>query len=234
MNMMIAIDPKPKFSETSKMPKGCLSWSLEALSTCAGAHDDDGEIVDPCKICYARGGFYNMPVVKEAREYNKKDWKRDAWVDDMVERIFTKRLFRWFDSGDCYTTNLAWKMYSVMKRTPNTEHWFPTRNYKFDKYKVVLDAMALLPNVVVRFSSDSITGGLVDGANTSTIVPYVETPVNFHGNSEVCFAYERGGKCGECRSCWDKDVQLIIYPAHGRMAKKVYKEKQLIKLKELS
>ena len=84
--------------------------------------------------------------------------------------------------------------------------------------------MALLPNVVVRFSSDSITGGLVDGATTSTIVPYVETPISFLGKSEVCLAYERDGKCDTCRSCWDKDVELIIYPAHGRKAKKVYNE----------
>ena len=229
MNMLVAIQPKPKFSETSKMPKGCLSWSLEALTTCSGAYDDDGEIVDPCKICYARGGFYNMPVVKDAREYNKKDWKRPEWEDDMVERIIRILLFRWYDSGDCYTVALAWKMYNVMLRTPDCQHWFPTRNYKFDKYKEVLDAMALLPKVVVRFSSDSISGGIVDGNTTSTIIPYIDTPTT----ATVCYAYDRGGKCGDCRACWDKDVELIIYPAHGRMAKKVYKENQ-IKLMEVA
>jgi hypothetical protein len=223
MNMMLAIAPKPKFSETSKMPKGCLSWSLEALKTCAGAIDITGEIVDPCKICYARDGFYKMPVVKEARAYNKKDWKRPEWEDDMVERIIRILLFRWYDSGDCYTVKLAWKMYNVMKRTPNCQHWFPTRNYKFNRYKEVLDAMAALPNVVVRFSSDSISGGIVDGNTTSTIIPYIDTPTT----ATVCYAYDRGGKCGDCRACWDKDVEVVAYPAHGRMADKLIKMREV-------
>ena len=226
-----------KFSDASKMP--CFSWSLEAMITCAGAVDIiTGAVVDACEICYARGGFYQMPSVKALRQHNKEDWKRPEFVDEFVVKLDNSRYFRWFDSGDCYTTKLAWKMYAIMKATPWCQHWFPTRQYKFDKYKVVLDAMALLPNVVVRFSSDSITGGLVDGATTSTIVPYVETPISFLGKSEVCLAYERDGKCDTCRSCWDKDVELIIYPAHGRKAKKVYNETLVkigyIKLKEVA
>ena len=213
-----------KFSGTGKMP--CFSWSLEAFTTCAGAVDIvTGKVVDACEICYARGGFYAMKAAKALREHNKKDWKRPEFVPEFIVKLDNSRYFRWFDSGDCYTVKLAWKMYAIMKDTPWCKHWFPTRNHKFDKYKEVHDAMALLPNVVVRFSSDSITGETVDGATTSTIVPYVETPVDFTGKSEICFAYERDGKCGECRACWDKDVELIIYPAHGRKAKKVYKDR---------
>ena len=215
-----------KFSEASKMP--CFSWSLEAMLTCAGAIDIiTGAVVAACEICYARGGYYLMKNVKALRQHNKEDWKRPEFVPEFIVKLDNERYFRWFDSGDCYSVKLAWKMYFIMLATPWCKHWFPTRNHKFDKYKEVLDAMALLPNVVERFSSDSITGGLVDGATTSTIVPYVESPVNFHGNSDVCLAYDRDGKCGTCRSCWDKDVELIIYPAHGRKAKKVYKEKQI-------
>jgi hypothetical protein len=29
------------------------------------------------------------------------------------------------------------------------------------------------------------------------------------------------GKCGGCRSCWDKSVSLIAYPAHGKKMNKV-------------
>lgn len=214
-----------KLSAASKMP--CKSWSLAAMTTCAGAIDIvTGDIVDACEICYARGGFYNMPSVKALRVHNKQDWKRDAFVPEFIIKLDTERYFRWFDSGDCYSLKLAWKMYAIMVATPWCSHWFPTRQHKFDKFKEVLDAMDALPNVVVRRSSDSISGELVSGSNSSTIVPYVETEINFLGNSEVCLAYEREGKCDTCRACWDKDVEVIIYPAHGRKASKLIKMRE--------
>ena len=224
MNMpMKLLTELPKFSDTSKMPVGCKSWSLEALKTCAGAYGEDGEIVDACEICYARGGFYNMPVVKEARAYNKQNWKRDDWEDNMVMVIERLPLFRWFDSGDCYALKLAKKIRNVMMRTPKTKHWFPTRQHKFDKFRGVLYEMEALCNVVVRYSSDSITGGFVDGLNSSTILPYVDTPTT----ATICHAYSRGGKCGDCRDCWDKSIKVIAYPAHGRKADKLIKMREV-------
>ena len=201
-----------KFSGTGKMP--CFSWSLEAFTTCAGAVDIvTGKVVDACEICYARGGFYAMKAAKALREHNKKDWKRPEFVPEFIVKLDNSRYFRWFDSGDCYTVKLAWKMYAIMKDTPWCKHWFPTRNHKFDKYKEVHDAMALLPNVVVRFSSDSITGGLVDGATTSTIVPYVETPVDFTGKSEIYMSshYEKITKrLNGARSGKSASVSVIL------------------------
>jgi len=38
----------------------------------------------------------------------------------------------------------------------------------------------------------------------------------------ACEAYERDGKCGTCRACWDKDVKVVAYVAHGqKMLKQV-------------
>jgi len=77
--------------------------------------------------------------------------------------------------------------------------------------------MESLRNVVVRYSSDSITGELIDGANSSTILPYVDTPTT----ATICHAYSRGGKCGECRDCWDKDTKVVAYPMHGKKGMKM-------------
>jgi len=222
MNMPIPKPPMPKLSAASKMP--CKSWSTPAGDTCPASKDfDTGEWVDACEICYARGGFYLMPVVKAVREYNMQDWKRDEWEDQMVDLLYNMPEFRWFDSGDCYDLRLAKKIRNVMMRTPNTKHWFPTRQHKFDKFKGVLHEMELLCNVVVRYSSDSITGELVDGLNSSTIIPYVDTPTT----ATVCHAYSRGGKCGDCRDCWDKSIKVIAYPAHGRKADKLIKMREV-------
>ena len=201
-----------KLSKASKMP--CRSWSLQALETCPASVKSDGSLVDACKGCYATDGNYRFPNVKAPRLHNREDWKRDAWVDDMVAELDNDRYFRWFDSGDVYDVRLARKIYEVMKLTPWCLHWLPTRMHKFSKFVSVLDQMEALPNVVVRKSSDSVHGETIEGKTTSTIIP-VDDSVQY-ASFTICKAYERDGKCGSCRACWSKDESVIAYPAHGK------------------
>jgi hypothetical protein len=206
-----------KLSKTSKLD-GILSWSLQAIDTCPGSSDGKGGLVDACKGCYATTGNYNFPNVKAPRAYNREDWKRDTWVSEMVQALDSSRYFRWFDSGDMYDLSLANKILAVMQLTPWVKHWMPTRMHKFIKFQHTIDAMQELPNVVVRFSSDSVTGETVPGQTTSTI--FSDTlPV---GATE-CHAYQHGGKCNGCRACYDKTVSVIAYKAHGVKMSKVIK-----------
>ena len=207
-----------KLSKASKMP--CRSWSLEALTTCPGSKQPDGELVDACKGCYATTGNYRFPNVKAPRIHNQMDWKRKGWASDMIAELDNDRYFRWFDSGDMYDLRLAKKILEVAKATPHCNHWLPTRMHKFAKFSKVINELESLPNVVVRKSSDSVTGGLIKGTNTSTIIPTID---NATKDMVVCKAYEREGKCGTCRSCWDKSVSVIAYPAHGKSMAKVIK-----------
>lgn len=208
-----------KLSKPSKMP--CLSWSLQALDTCPASRNADGSLVPACSGCYATDGNYRFKNVRAPREHNREDWKRDGWVADMVVALDSSRYFRWFDSGDVYDVRLARKILEVMKLTPWVSHWLPTRMYKFEKFRSTLDAMSALPNVVVRHSSDSITGGTVAGDTTSTIAPAESAySVSESVSGAVCEAGTRGGKCDTCRACWNKDVKVIVYPAHGRKMNK--------------
>lgn len=208
-----------KISVTSKLD-GIKSWSLQALETCPASKNADGSLVDACKGCYATTGNYNYPNVKAPRAYNREDWQRLEWVDDMVQTLQDSRYFRWFDSGDMYTIGLAEKILEVMQRTPWVKHWLPTRMHKFPKFRGVLTEMQALDNVMVRFSSDSVTGQFIDGLHGSVIVPTIDdvTP-----KMQACEAYQHGGKCNGCRACWDKSVPLIAYPAHGVKMAKVIK-----------
>jgi len=204
-----------KLSKASKMPG--RSWSLQALDTCPGSIGAGGGLVPACSGCYATTGNYRFKNVRAPREHNRKDWKRDSWVSDMVAELDNDRYFRWFDSGDVYDVRLARKILQVMQQTPWVRHWLPTRMYKFAKFGEVLAQMSALPNVVVRFSSDSITGETVKGPQTSTIA----TPETTPANALVCEAYTREGKCGPCRACWDKTVSVVCYIGHGKsMVKK--------------
>jgi hypothetical protein len=208
-----------KISVTSKLD-GIKSWSLQALETCPASKNADGSLVDACKGCYATTGNYNYPNVKAPRAHNREDWQRLEWVDDMVQALQDSRYFRWFDSGDMYTIGLAEKILEVMQRTPWVKHWLPTRMHKFPKFRGVLTEMQALDNVMVRFSSDSVTGQFIDGLHGSVIVPTINdvTP-----KMQACEAYQHGGKCNGCRACWDKSVPLIAYPAHGVKMAKVIK-----------
>lgn len=206
-----------RISVTSKLD-GIRSWSLQALDTCPGSIDPNGGLVDACKGCYATTGNYVFDNVKAPRLENREDWTRDNWVSDMVKALDKDRFFRWFDSGDMYSLGLAEKILEVMRLTPWVQHWIPTRMQKFPKYQGILDSMRALPNVSVRFSSDSVSGEYVRGKHGSTIVP---TADNVPEGVAMCRAYEHGGKCNGCRTCWDKSVPVVAYVAHGKKMAKV-------------
>ncbi len=211
--------PQVKISVTSKLD-GIRSWSLQALDTCPGSKASDGSLVDACKGCYATTGNYNYPNVKAPRLHNREDWQRDSWVDDMVSALDSDRYFRWFDSGDMYAIGLAEKMLQVMQRTPWVKHWLPTRMHKFTKFQSIIDQMDALPNVVVRRSSDSVIGEILDAPWSSTIAE------SYNDDSiSICPAYQQGGKCKGCRKCWDKSIPVIGYAAHGQKMSKVIKLK---------
>ena len=95
-----------KISITSKLD-GIRSWSLQALDTCPGSIESPGVLVDACKGCYATTGNYRFPNVKAPREFNRIDWQRIDWTDDMVQALAKDTHFRWFDSGDMYNVALA-------------------------------------------------------------------------------------------------------------------------------
>ena len=207
-----------KLSKTSKLD-GILSWSLQALETCPGSVNPDGSLVPACSGCYATTGNYNYPNVKSPRLANRVDWERDEWVSDMVQALESSRYFRWFDSGDMYTIGLAEKMLQVMTQTPWVKHWLPTRMMKFPKFANVIQRMQALPNVMVRFSADSIDGTF-DARHGSVIVPDSDSVPD---GATLCRAYEHEGKCNGCRACYDKTIPVIAYPAHGKKMMRVIK-----------
>lgn len=208
-----------RISKTSKLD-GVKSWSLQARKTCPGSFDASGDLVPACAGCYAVGGNYRFRNVVEPREENQIDWKRDNWVSDMVAALRNERFFRWFDSGDMYALPLAEKILLVMEATPDVRHWLPTRMHKFAKFADVLVRMQALPNVMVRPSSDSVTGEYETGLHGSTIVPDTMP----RQGVKLCHAATNDGKCGPCRDCYSKDIPVIGYLAHGQSMAKVVRK----------
>lgn len=197
-----------------------MSWSLPAVEACPGCKNEDGTLVPACSGCYATTGYYRMKAAKNARANNMLVWKEPEWVDVMVFTIKDQEHFRWFDSGDVYDLELARKIYEIMQRTPNTKHWLPSRTWKIPELKAVLDNMNALPNVVVRYSSDSITGEYQKGLHGSVIIPSAD----FETEAYICPATKTHGKCENCKACWDKNVKTVAYVAHGKTMLKIIRE----------
>jgi len=204
-----------KLSNTSKL--GVKSWSLQALNTCPASIDDNGDLVDACKGCYATSGTYRFSNVRAAREFNKQAWQDENFVNDFVNELYKERFFRWFDSGDMYSLKLAEKILEIMKLTPHVKHWLPTRVYKFKKFHSVIKEMQALDNVVVRLSSDYIDGTKVesDVSDTNSVI-ISSDQVNDYNEGFICRAYNQDGKCLTCTACYDKDIKTIAYVGHGK------------------
>lgn len=209
-----------KFSRVGKLD-GIRSWSLEAGVSCPGSYDVKGELVDACVGCYAKSGNYRFPNVKQPREHNMLDWKRENWVADMIQELDNDRYFRWFDSGDIHHPDLAKKILAIVQATPWVKHWIPTRSYKLPRIREVLEVINQLPNVVVRYSSDSVNGEYEE-IHGSTIIPTAEAD---NPELTICQAHQHGGRCKGCRQCWNPDVKIIAYPAHGKTMIKLLREK---------
>jgi len=211
-----------KLRKTSKL--GTYSWSLQALETCPGSVGENGELVPACSGCYATGGTYHFPDVKKVRAENKAEWKNANFEQDFIFALKKQSHFRWFDSGDMYSIELAEKMYNIMVATPGTKHWLPTRMYKFKKFHDILNKMKALPNVMVRYSSDEIDGTYTKGLHGSTILPNAEYA---DSDTHICNAPNQGGKCETCRACYDKNIGVIGYIAHGKKMAKVIRINQI-------
>lgn len=232
----------PKFSKASKMP--CLSWSLPALLTCPGssesyknysgqlqdwqnAFDSDAKLVPSCQGCYATTGNYLYKNVKAVREHNMQDWQKPDWASKMVATIKHEKYFRFFDSGDVYCVELAEKILEVCKRCPDTKFWIPSLAWQIVEIENVLLDINALPNVVVRGS----TGKVISSKNE---IKYSHYPSSYVvANAEdvkgsrglvVCRSFERSGKCGSCRACWNIKVGTVLYPAHGVVMKSKIKK----------
>lgn len=215
-------------SNTSKL--GVKSWSLQAYNTCPASIDDKGLLVDACSGCYATYGNYRFNNVKATREYNRISWQDDNFVSDFVKQLDTVRYFRWFDSGDLYSLSLAKKIYEIMLNTPHVKHWLPTRIYKFSKFHSILKDMQSLPNVVIRLSSDDIDGSIVNSDLIDTNSTILPSEMISEYNGFICPAYNQGGKCNDCKACYNKDVKTVAYIAHGVKMKSNLKKLNIVNI----
>ena len=187
-------------TRTSKMPG--LSYSLPAWECQTGSKLRKVK-TSPCYGCYAlKGNYTRYPAIKIAQYRRLAAIKMEGWTRAMAAQILKQKYFRWHDAGDVQSHDHMAKIIEVCKLTPNTKHWLPTQERQF------LPAPEDVPdNLVIRLSRSKING-------PSSKAWAHESGVTTETEARTCPAPDQKGKCLDCRKCWDKEVQTVVYGKH--------------------
>ncbi len=186
-------------SKPSKMPGWSYGLPAKECKTGSRLRKIPGST---CYNCYALKGFYVFPVVKEAQYRRLQATKGPQWVEAMAAAVNSKKStwFRWHDSGDVQDLDHLNKIFEVCELTPSKRHWLPTREAWIRDH-----AKRFPKNLIVRLSMpmvDQTPAG--SWSNTSTVVTA----------GASCPAPLQGGKCNDCRSCWNKKISNVSYGKH--------------------
>jgi hypothetical protein len=199
MKVKEAIKITEGFTRTSKMPG--LSYSLPAWECKTGSklRKVKGSV---CASCYAlKGNYTRYPAIKAAQYRRLEAMKHPAWVTAMAAVIKRQKWFRWHDAGDVQDQQHLNKIFEICRLTPETRHWLPTRE------AWIKDHLASKPdNLVIRFSPPMVNQRAPESWPNSSMV----VNKGFH----TCPAPAQGGKCLDCRQCWDPDIKVVSYGKH--------------------
>lgn len=163
-----------------------------------------------CEKCYAMKGNYVryaktvMPsLYRRLNSISNVNWV-NAFVFLLQHRkgIRESGVFRWHDSGDLQNEEHLDKIIAVASRTPEIKHWLPTKESALIKNY----GKTIPSNLIIRLSGSFVDGKEPNYKHTSTVVT--------DKDKATCRSFENGGKCGECRQCWDKSVTNVSYLAH--------------------
>ena len=199
-----------KLSNTSKMP--CHSYSLPAQACKTGSKlaKVPGSV---CHGCYALKGFYRMNTVQAPRQANLETLPEEgnamawiAWVADMsdkIESVEKSGYFRWHDSGDIQGKMHFAAIVLIANLLPNIKFWLPTKE-KAIVSEYIACGYDIPKNLTVRVSSAMVDQQPIARFENTCTVHQKEPPYGIE-----CPAYKQGGKCGECRACWDKSIANI-------------------------
>ena len=197
-------------SKPSKMPGH--GWSTPAKNCVTGSKL--AKVANSiCSICYARKGRYVFKNVATALTKRLKAWQTvEDWPYKIAELIKRKQktgFFRWHDSGDVQSLKHLCDIVKVAELLPEINFWLPTREYSIvTRYKKEIGEFP--KNLCVRLSAFMIDGkppvsvAKKLGLTTSGVVK----------DGFTCPAPKQENKCGDCRACWDDDVENIDYKKH--------------------
>jgi len=196
-------------SEPSKMPG--YAYGIPARACVMGSIlvKIKGSV---CSNCYALKGNYMFPCVQDAQARRLATITLPGWADAWVyilahSRSKRARWMRWHDSGDLQSVAHFACIVDVATRTPNTQHWLPTREYAMIA-QYLRNGGTIPANLVVRQSAHMVGRKAPESAHPQVTGSTVDGP------GMQCPAPTQGNTCGDCRACWDPSVRVVTYTEH--------------------
>ena len=167
-----------------------------------------------CSKCYATNGNFQYPSVKLSHQYHIESLNNGFnWVLGMAYQILKTetKFFRFHASGDLQSIEHAKQIINLAKLTPSCKYWIPTRETRILKELKELDIF-IPKNCVFRVSAPMIDGHLNSKVfkNTSSVITSAKKA---HGKN-ICPSLNQGGKCLDCRACWNGKIKNINYLLH--------------------
>lgn len=209
MNKQQAVSISHTLSKTSKMPGPSYSLPASACKTGSKLRTMEGTV---CSKCYACKGAYGWPSTQKALEKRLASITHPDWEEAMVTLVTGHEFFRWHDSGDLQSLVHLDRIMAIARATPATKHWLPTKEIGMVRDYVKAHPERIPDNIVVRLSapkvdSKQLASDLHEQVRTCrTVTKPVAT--------FTCPAPHQGGKCGDCRSCWNPDIEDVAYELH--------------------
>jgi hypothetical protein len=118
------------------------------------------------------------------------------------------KMHRWFTAGDLDSVDMLRAFVKVAELLPDMVFWLPTREKAIvSRYKATLGHVPT--NMIIRLSTAMVDSKPLKADNTSTVHKKNGKAIGFN-----CPAQKQGGNCGDCSSCWKKDVKNISYELH--------------------
>lgn len=198
----------PRISKTSKMPCGSFSLPAQECKTGSILAKIAGSV---CHGCYALKGNYRFPNVKKPR-YENLELINDlpAFERHMIDHLQKNEksgYFRWHDSGDLQSIDHLKSIVFIAACLPHIKFWLPTKEKQIlNEYK--RQGGNFPDNLIVRLSMPMINMPPTDTEFLTSTV-HTDQPIGTE-----CNAYNQGGKCNECRACWNAEIKNISYKKH--------------------
>lgn len=160
-----------------------------------------------------------MPSVQAS--YNRRmqayrDLGPQAWSDAMVAAIDENADFRFFDSGDLADYAQLLAIVDIARRRQDVRFWLPTKEYA-DVARLRRENVDVPSNLVIRLSVPMLNQDAPE-YGTRSVVFDASRRAEIPQNAQVCHCSEPENPgpatCGDCRNCWDSNVEVVCYLAH--------------------
>jgi len=176
-----------------------------------------------CYDCYALKGRYKFANTQNALEKRYQFAINSPYFVDIMSYIVGKRskkVFRWFDSGDLQSTTMLEHICQVARNTPQLSHWLPTKEWKIVA-RFVEDGGVFPENLCVRVSGLYKDGGPPKdfaekyGVTTSDVM----NGKDFDNLKQVrpvfkCPSSKQKNSCEDCIACYKNSVKNVTYRFH--------------------